>query len=122
MRQIALASIAWEVGGLVGDTSSDFLTKIKTYLNNRYSDALMRSCATMWTMASLAALGDSEIPLLGLGEVIREGATADAYETKRQFNKASRYEQKYEFRLANFIISGDYNRLLASFSRYGYHA
>ena len=118
----ALASISYEIGGLVGDTSSDFMTKVKIYLNDRYSDSLMRTQATMWTMASLGALADSGIPTLGLGEVIKAGATADAYDTKRAFTKSAKYEKKYDFMLSNFIIAGDSNRLLASFSRYGYHA
>ena len=76
----------------------------------------------MWTMASLSALSSSSVPTLGLGEVIKAGATADAYDDKRQFTKSAKYEKKYDFMLGNFIISGDYNQFLTSFSRYGYHA
>lgn len=122
MLNKALASISYEVGEKVGDTSASFLTRINTDLNDRYSDALMRTGATMWSMASLGALGSSDVPLLGLGEVIKAGAIADAYDAKRAFSKSAKYEKKYDFMLGNFIISGDYNRLLVSFSRYGYHA
>lgn len=121
MLQRALASIAFEVGDIVGDTSSAFITRVQRFLNNRYSDVLMRSCATMWTMASRASLGSTDIPTLGMGEIIQAGATADAWETKRQFSKAAKYEQKYDFMLGNFIISGDNNRILASFDRYDFH-
>ena len=121
MINTALASTAYEIGAKIGYTDSTFLTKVKTYLNDRYDDALMRSGATMWTMASMAALGDGDVPTLGLGKVIKAGATADAYEDKKQFSKSAKFEQKYEVALANFIISGDYNRFLASFGRYAYH-
>jgi len=121
MQNMALASIASEIGGRIGDTSTTFLAKIKLYLNDRYDNALMRSQATAWTIASTAALADGGIPTLGLGKVIREGATADAYDAKRQFKKAAKFEKKYEYELANYIISGDSNLLNASFSRYGYH-
>lgn len=119
MLNQALASLAFEVGDLVGDTSTAFLTRAKRYLNNRYDDVLLRSGATMWTGASTAELGDTDIPTLGLGKVIREGATADAYYAKRQFQKAQTFEQKYEFALANYIISGDYNLFNISMVRHG---
>jgi hypothetical protein len=118
MHQIALASLAFEVGERVGDTSAAFLTKIKTFLNDRYDDALLRCGATMWSGASLSALGDSDIPLLGLGKVIKEGGIADAWATKRQYNKSTVHEQKYEFALSNYVISQDYTQFNISFSRY----
>jgi len=119
MQYHALASLAFEVGDMVGDTSTAFLTKTKRYLNNRYDDVQLRSGATAWTGASSATLGDSDIPTLGMGKIIREGATADAYYTKRQFQKATTFEQKYEFALANYIISGDYNLFGTSMVRHG---
>lgn len=118
MRDLALASLAYEVGDIIGDTSAAFLTRVQRYLNNRYDDAMLRSGATTWTGASLAELSGSDIPVLGLGKVIREGATADGWYAKRQFAKAQTYEQKYEFALANYIISGDYNNFNISMSRY----
>lgn len=121
MQYIALASLAYEVGDKVGDTSDTFLTRVKRFLNDRYDDALMRSGVTMWIMASTGTLGSSDIPLLGLGKVIKEGGLADAWEAKRQFSKASVYESKYEFALANFVISKDYTQFNISMSRYGYH-
>jgi hypothetical protein len=118
MQYQALASLAFEVGETVGDTDTGFLTRINRYLNNRYDDALLRSGATTWTGASLASLGAGDIPTLGMGKVIREGATADAFYAKRQFAKAQVFEQKYEFALANFIQSGDYNNFNISMARY----
>jgi hypothetical protein len=118
MQVQALATIAYEVGDFVGDTSTEFMVKVKRYLNNRYEDALLRCGATMWTGASLGTLGDSDIPLLGLGKVIREGATSDALFQKRQYSKATVHDQKYEFALANYIISGDSNQFNISFCRY----
>ena len=122
MRQIALASLAYEIADDIGDTGTAFQTQIKRYLNKRYSDALYRSGATMWTGASLADLADGGIPVLGLGEVIEEGAMADGLTKKRQYTKAAKFEQKYEFKLANYIIGGDSNRFLGSVGRYTYHA
>ena len=121
MQYIALASLAYEVADRVGDTSTTFLTRVKRYLNDRYDDALMRSGISMWTMASTAALGDSDIPILGLGKVIKEGGIADAWDAKRQFAKSAVHENKYEFALANYIISQDYTQFLISMSRYGYY-
>lgn len=121
MQYQALASLASEVGDLVGDTSSAFMTKVKNFLNDRYDDALMRSGSTTWTMVSMASLADSGVPLLGLGKVVKEGAIADAWMAKRQYSKAAVHENKYEFALANFIISGDYTQFNVSMSRYGYH-
>jgi hypothetical protein len=118
MLNIALASLAYEVGGKVGDTSSAFMTKIKRWLNDRYEDALLRSGATMWTGASMAALGDSDVPTLGLGKVIKEGAVANAWEAKRQYENAGVHEQKYELALANYIASGDFNLFNISMARY----
>lgn len=122
MQYQALASLAYEVGDFVGDSSATFLTKCKRYLNNRYDDVMLRSGATVWSGASTAALGDSEMPTLGMGKVIREGATADAFYFKRQFQKGNVFEQKYEFALANYIISGDQNTLNLSFARYESYA
>lgn len=119
MQNIALASLAYEIGEDVGDTTTTFMTKVKRYLNDRYDDALMRSGATMWTGASLSALGDSAYPTLGLGKVIKQGAIADAWYSKRQYQKANVFEQKYEYALANFIISGDYNTFNISMCRHG---
>jgi hypothetical protein len=118
MLNRALASIAFEVGDLVGDTNTTFLTRVKRFLNNRYSEVLMRSCATQWTMASLASLGDSSIPTLGMGEVIQEGATADAWRAKRNYSKGVFHDNMFEKKLGDFIISGDYNRFNVSLSRY----
>lgn len=118
MRNQALASLAAEVGDKVGDTSAAFIARIKIWLNDRYEDALLRSGATMWTGASLAALADSDVPILGLGKVIKQGALAEAWEKKRQYKKAGVHEGKYEFALANYIISGDYNLFNISMSRY----
>ena len=121
MHNTVLASLAYEVGERVGDTSTAFLTKIKTFLNDRYDDVLLRSCATMWTGASLSALGNSDVPLLGTGKIIKEGAISDAWAAKRQYQKSSVHEGKFNFYLANFIQSGDYQQFNISFSRYGYH-
>ena len=118
MQIQALASIAFEVGDEVGDTSTAFLTRIERYLNQRYDDVLLRSGATTWTCASTGTLGSSDIPTLGLGHVIRQGGLADACYAKRQFAKANVFEQKYEFALANFIQSGDYNNFNISMARY----
>lgn len=116
-----LATIAYEVSYRVGDTTTAFLARIKDFLNDRYDDALMRTQATQWTMASMARLGDSDIPQLGLGEVIKEGATADAWDSKRQYGKSQKHESKFEWKLANFIIAGDWQQINASFSRYAAH-
>ena len=122
MQNIALASLAYEVGDKVGDPSTAFTTRVKTWLNERYDDAYMRGAfATTWSLASSAPLGDADIPLLGLGLVIKTGAIADAWDAKRQFTKAAKYETKYEFALGNFIISKPWTQVLASFSRYEYH-
>jgi hypothetical protein len=121
MQSIALASIAYEVGYKVGDTSSIFLSRVKAYLNDRYDDCLMRTQATMWSISSTASLADAAIPQLGLGRVIADGATADAYDAKRQFQKAAKYEQKYQWELANFVISQPWTQINASFSRYDFH-
>ncbi len=121
MLNKALASIAFEIGNKIGDTSSTYLAKVSVYLNERYSDSLMRSGATIWTMASMAELGASGVPVVGLGEVIKAGATADAYEDKRNFLKSAKFEDKYTFALENYIIAGDQNRFLPSFGRYTYH-
>jgi hypothetical protein len=118
MQYQALASLAYEVGQNVGDTSTTFLARINGFLNDRYDDALLRSGATSWTGASLSALGDSDIPILGLGKVIKQGATADAWYAKKQYQKATVHDQKYEFALANFVISGDYNTFNISVCRY----
>ncbi len=118
MQYQALATLAYEVGEMVGDTSTTFLSRVERYLNNRYDDALVRTGATIWSLASSASLGSSEIPMLGIGRIIREGATADAYYAKRQFQKAGVFEQKYEFALSNFVIAGNYNTLNLSTARY----
>lgn len=124
MQAQVLATIAYECGSLVGDTSTSFLAKIKVFLNDRYDDALMRSGATTWAYGSgatySAALGDTSLPILGLGKVIKQGGISDAWAAKRQFNKAAVYDNKYEFALKNFIISGDYQQFNVSLSRYGY--
>ena len=119
MQYQALASLAFEVGENVGDASAAFLVRVERYLNNRYDDALLRSGATMWSGASSASLASAGIPNLGLGKVIREGATADAWYAKRQFAKAEVFERKYEFGLMNFIISGDYQQFNISMARHG---
>lgn len=113
-----IATLAYEVGFKVGDTSVSFLARIKDFLNDRNDDVLFRSCATLWAIASTARLGDTDIPTLGLGEVIKEGATADAYDAKRQFQKAAKYEQKYEYKLGSFVIAGNPNLIVASVDRY----
>lgn len=120
MQSQVLATIAYEVGSLVGDTSASFLTRIKVFLNDRYDDAFMRCNVTQWTNASSAGMGDSDIPYLGLGKVIKQGAISDAFAAKKQFNKAAVYENKYEFALGNFVISGDWQQFNVSLSRYGY--
>ncbi len=121
MQNKALASIAFEIGDKLGDTGSNFLTQVKNFLNERYDDALLKIGATTWSIASTATLGDSDVPLLGLGAIIKHGATSDGYEKKRQFAKAAKSEQKYARSLGDYIISGDPNQFLPSFSRYGYH-
>ena len=121
MQYQALASLAYEVSDFVGDTSTTFLTRVKRFLNDRYDDALMRSGISMWTMASTASLGNTDIPTLGLGKVIKEGAIADAWAVKRQYTKAAVHENKYEFALANYIQSQDYTQFNISMSRYGYY-
>jgi len=118
MLNTALASLAFECADMVGDTSTAFMTKCQRFLNNRYEDALLRIGATMWTGASLAGLGGSDIPLLGLGRVIREGATADAWQTKRQFQKSGLFEAKYEKELAQYICSKDPQLFNISMARY----
>ena len=74
----------------------------------------------MWSYASLGELNVSST-ISDIGDIIELGAIADAWDSKRQFNKASKYEQKYEFALANRIISGEYNMFNTSFSRYDYY-
>ena len=113
-----LATLAYEAGFLVGDTSTSFLARIKDFLTDRNDDAIFRSGATIWSIASTARLGDTDIPTLGLGEVIKDGAIADAYDAKRQFNKASKYEMKYEYKLGSFIINQPWTLINASVSRY----
>ena len=113
-----LATLAYEAGFLVGDTSTSFLARIKDFLNDRNDDAVFRSGATIWTLATTPRLGDADIPTLGLGEVIKDGAIADAYDAKRQFNKASKYEMKYEYKLGSFIINQPWTLINASVSRY----
>ena len=113
-----IATLAYEVGYLVGDTTTSFLARIKDFLNDRNDDAVFRSGATIWAIASTARLGDSDIPTLGLGEVIKAGATADAYDNKRQFQKSAKYLQTYEYKLGSFIISGNPQLICASVSRY----
>lgn len=121
MQYSALASLSYEVGDKIGDTTATFLARVQRWMNDRYDDALMRSGITMWTMASTGTLGSSDMPTLGLGKVIRDGATADALMAKRQYAKAATYETKYETGLANFIISQDFTMFNISMSRYGYH-
>lgn len=113
-----IATLAYEIAYKVGDTTSAFLARIKDYLNDRYDDCLFRSGSTIWAISSTARLTDADIPTLGLGEVIKDGATADAYDAKRQFNKASKYEQKYEYRLGSFIITQPWTLICASVDRY----
>lgn len=117
----ALASLAYETGQRIGDTSSIFLTKIKTYLNDRYSDFQMRVGSTMWCLASTGALGDSDVPMLGAGEVIKLGALADGWEDKRHMNKGAKYNMDYERKLADFIISGQFTQFNISVYRYTAH-
>ena len=121
MQYSALASLSYEVGDKIGDTSAAFLARVQRWMNDRYDDALMRTGITMWTMASTAALGSADMPTLGLGKVIRDGATADALLAKRQYAKSDTYETKYETGIANFIISQDFTMFNISMSRYGYH-
>ena len=113
-----LATLAYESAFVVGDTSTFFIARVKDFLNDRYDDCLVRIGATAWTTASTARLGDSDIPLLGLGEVIKMGAMADAYAQKRQGQKSAGYEQKYEYKLGTYIMSGDFNRFNCSVGRY----
>jgi len=113
-----LATLSYEVGFLVGDTSTTFLARIKDFLNDRYDDVLFRSGSTIWSLVSTGRLTDASIPTLGLGEVIKDGATANAYDAKRQFGKSAKYEQKYEYRLGNFIISQPWTLICASVDRY----
>jgi hypothetical protein len=109
------------VGNLVGDTSATFLVKIRTFLNNRYRDAIMRFGATMWSYASLGEVSGAAYFPIDIADVLELGACADAWDVKRQFSKAAKYEQKYEWALANRIIAGDYNMFLTSFYRYAAH-
>lgn len=113
-----LATLAYEIGYTVGDTSTSFLARVKDYLNDRNDDAIFRSGATIWTLASLARLNDTDIPTLGLGEVIKSGAMADAYDAKRQFQKAAKYEQKFEYKLGSFIMTQPATLINASVGRY----
>lgn len=113
-----LATLAYEIGWKVGDTSTAFLDRVKDFLNDRNDDAIMRTGATIWTIASLARLSDTDIPTLGLGEVIKDGATADAYDQKRQFQKAAKYEQKYEYRLGTYVTTQPWTLINASVGRY----
>jgi hypothetical protein len=121
MHNKVLATLAYEVSYRVGDTSASFIAKVKDFLNDRYDDVMLRSAATIWTNASTARLGDTDIPTLGLGEVIKEGAIADAWDAKRQFAKSTKFEAKFEFKLANFIISEPFTRFNISIGRYDYH-
>jgi hypothetical protein len=116
-----LATLAYEVAFKTGDTTTAFIARIKDFLNDRNDDAILRSGATAWTTASLARLGDTDIPTLGLGEVIKEGALADAWDAKRQYGKSQKHEMKFERKLGNYIMSGDFNRINASVGRYDYH-
>lgn len=113
-----LATLAYEVGFKVGDTSPTFLARVKDFLNDRNDDAIFRSGATIWSIASTARLGDTDIPTLGLGEVIKEGALADAWDAKRQYNKAAKHDLKYEYKLGSFIITQPATLINASVSRY----
>ena len=88
MQNTALASIAFEIGDKIGDTTTNFTTRIKTFLNDRYDEVLFKIGATLWCIASTATLGDADIPLLGTGMIIRHGATSDAYEKKTIFKSS----------------------------------
>lgn len=113
-------TIQYNVADMVGDTSATFLTRIDGFLSNRYRDATMRLGATMWSYASLGELNVSST-INDIGDIIEIGAIADAWDAKRQFNKSSKYEKKYEYAIANRVISGDCNRFNTSFSRYDYY-
>jgi hypothetical protein len=113
-----LATLSYEVGFMVGDTSTTFLARIKDFLNDRNDDAIFRSGATIWSIASTARLGDTDIPTLGLGEVIKVGAISDAYDAKRQPQKAAKFLQAYEYKLGSFIINQPWTLINASVGRY----
>lgn len=116
-----IATIESNVGTMVGDTSANFLAKIRIFVNNRWRDTNTRMNGTMWSYASFGDISGATFFPIDYDDILEIGATADAFNIKRQFSKSSRYEQKYEYALANRIISGDSNRFNISFSRYQYH-
>lgn len=117
-----ISTIENNVGILVGDTSTNFLTKVRIFVNNRWRDSVMRLNGTMWSYASFGDISGATYFPIDYDDILELGATSDAFKIKKQFAKAASFTQSYEYALSTRVIAGDHNRFNISFSRYGYHS
>jgi hypothetical protein len=65
------------------------------------------NCEIIYTQKLLPMLNDYDYPTVDCGDVLEAGATADAWRYKRQYSKATDWEQIYEKKLANLAYDFD---------------